>query len=103
MGVNKMTGKWKIEKDYNKYPKRKWCNMDYVADWIIKQGYKVKTSYDNLINNIIDNYNEDEWVKDKGYFEIPDTREGKERLMINVVDVTEFVKASGGIEKFDFE
>lgn len=27
-------GKWYMEKDYTIYPKEKWCDMDYVANWI---------------------------------------------------------------------
>lgn len=102
MGVNKSTGEWKLEKDYSKFPKKKWCDYDFVADWLMRQGYKPKTSYTELIDNIIDNYREDRTVEEKGYFAIEDKRKRPDNLMINIADVAEFVKASGGIEKFDF-
>lgn len=50
--VDQWTGKWYPEEDYSTYPKDKWCDYDYMADWIRKQGYEVKTDMENLIGNI---------------------------------------------------
>ena len=30
-------GRWTEEKDYNTYPKEKWCDYDYMAAWIREQ------------------------------------------------------------------
>mgnify|MGYP004474932491 CR=1 FL=1 len=49
-------GNWKEEKDYNTYPKEKWCDYDYMAAWIREQGYKPKTSMENLITMILLHY-----------------------------------------------
>ena len=39
-GVNMVDwfGRWTEEKDYSQYPKEKWCDYDYMAAWIRKQG-----------------------------------------------------------------
>lgn len=49
-------GNWMEEKDYNTYPKEKWCDYDYMAAWIREQGYKPKTSMENLITIILLQY-----------------------------------------------
>ena len=50
--VDQWTGKWTEEKDYNTYPKEKWCDYDYMAAWIREQKYEPKTSMENLITMI---------------------------------------------------
>ena len=100
--VNKKTGEWRAEKDYSKYPKRKWCNMDYIANWIYEQEYRQKTSVENIVTNILVFYDNNEDVLERGYFALPDRRESPKNLMINVEDVVEFIAASGGIKEFDY-
>ena len=54
--VDQWTGEWTEEKDYSKYPKEKWCDCDYMAVWIREQGYKPKTSMNNLLASIFAHY-----------------------------------------------
>ena len=49
-------GRWTEEKDYSQYPKEKWCDYDYMAAWIRKQGYEPRTGMENLITNIFSFY-----------------------------------------------
>lgn len=37
-------GRWTEEKDYNTYPKEKWCDYDYMANEIRKCRYEIKTT-----------------------------------------------------------
>lgn len=96
-------GRWTEEKDYNTYPKEKWCDMDYMAAWIRTKGYNPKTSMENLITMIFGYYEDAEEVKEKGYFGVEDTRKYPDNLMVNIPDVEEYVKTSGGLSEFDFE
>lgn len=50
-------GRWTEEKDYSRYPKEKWCDYDYMAAWIRKQGYEPRTGMENLITNIFRSMN----------------------------------------------
>lgn len=63
--VDQWTGKWTEEKDYNIYPKEKWCDYDYMAAWIREQKYEPKTSMENLIEMILGYYFEDDDVKER--------------------------------------
>lgn len=45
-------GQWTEEKDYSIYPKEKWCDYDYMAYEIRKNGYEPKTTMENLITVI---------------------------------------------------
>lgn len=101
--VDQRTGEWTEEKDYSKYPKEKWCDYDYMAAWIREQKYEPKTSMKNLIEMIFGYYFEDDDVKERGYFAIKDERKYPDNLMIFVPDVAEYVFASGGLSKFDYE
>ena len=101
--VDQWTGKWTEEKDYNIYPKEKWCDYDYMAAWIREQKYEPKTSMENLIEMILGYYFEDDDVKERGYFAIKDERKYPDNHMIFVPDVAEYVFASGGLSKFDYE
>ena len=49
-------GNWTAEKNYDKYPKEKWCDCDYVAAWIKETGYEVTTDIENLTNMVIAYY-----------------------------------------------
>lgn len=96
--VNPWTGKWTEENDYSTYPKEKWCDYDYMADWIRKQGYEVKTDMESLIAKIFDAYSEEVdgfWVSkfdtENGNFDGTYTEA-----------VQAFVEASGGLSEFDY-
>lgn len=54
--VNQWTGEWTEEKDYSICPKEKWCDYDYMTAWIREQGYKPKTSMNNLLALIFVHY-----------------------------------------------
>ena len=96
-------GRWKEEKDYNTYPKEKWCDYDYMASWIRSKGYEPETSMENLITMIFEYYEDTDEVRERGYFGIQDTRKYPDNLMVNIPDVEEYVMASGGLSEFDFE
>ena len=101
--VNQWTGEWTEEKDYSKYPKKKWCDYDYMAAWIREQKYEPKTSMKNLIEMIFGYYFENDEVKERGYFAIKDERKYPDNLMVNITDIEDYVMLSGGFEMFDFE
>lgn len=99
--VDQTTGVWTAEEDYSKYPKQKWCNLDYVANWIKQKKYIPETSIENVSYKILGYYESEEFPN--GYFEIKDNLEYPGNLMINILDVAAYVEASGGIEEFDYE
>ncbi|MCM1178683.1 MAG: hypothetical protein NC347_00365 [Clostridium sp.] len=96
-------GQWEENKDYNTYPKEKWCDMDYMATWIRSKGYEIKTNMENLILIILAHYEDSEEYKENGFFAIMDTRKYPNNLMINIPDVESYVLANGGIKEFDYE
>ena len=95
-------GNWIEEKDYSVYPEEKWCDYDYMAVWIRSKGYEPKTSMQNLIDNVLDYYESMCKITEKRYFEVKDTREYPDNLMVNIPDVELYVESSSGLEYFDF-
>lgn len=93
-------GKWTAELDYNKYPKNKWCDLDYVAAWIKKLEYKPKTTIENLVEMIVATY--DSYLTDNETEFYSDITESENDVMISIVDVDCFVKEHGGLKEFDF-
>lgn len=91
-------GRWIEASDYNTYPKEKWCDYDVMAAWIREQGYKPKTSMDNLINMIFDHY-ESEIGSHVSEFDIESGNfDG------NYTDACkEYIEAVGGLEEFDYK
>lgn len=91
-------GQWIEETDYSKFPKEKWCDYDYMADWIRSSGYKPKTSMENLIDIIFYHYEQEiafhvsEFDTESGNFGGTYTEACQA-----------FVEASGGLEMFDYE
>lgn len=83
-------GRWTEEKDYNTYPKEKWCMYDYMADAIRKTEYEIKTTMENLITMI--------FLHVEGAVE-----DGTEIDTDNAYDIMEWVKESGGLQEFDYE
>jgi hypothetical protein len=81
-------GRWREEKDYSTYPETKWCAYDYMAVWIRGKGYEPKTSMENLIDMIFLHYDAECEEEMKDFY---------------VDDCIAFVRASGGIEMFDYE
>lgn len=102
--VDEWTGRWIPEKDYSQYPKEKWCDMDYMANWIFSTGYEVKTTLENLINHVLYWYEYGLQEHEDGcYYSIKDERDYPENDMVNPEDVAEFVRDMGGLEEFDYE
>lgn len=96
-------GNWMEEKDYSIYPKEKWCFMDYMAVWIRKQNYRIKTDMENLIDMMFEHHNSYTLETGTAFGDdsIPDSE-----LYFNIEawaeDVQCYVMMSGGIEEFDY-
>lgn len=89
-------GQWTPEDDYSKYPKEKWCDYDYMADWIRKQNYEVKTDLDNLISMIFAYYDCEVEDEDSEF----NTENGNYDTYVESAQA--FVEASGGLSEFDY-
>lgn len=103
-------GNWTKEKDYSKFPKEKWCDMDYIAAYLDEIVYVPKNiSYEELIENLIYTYQEDielhnlECGENLNYYAIKDTREYPDNLMINMPDFQAWLDDVGEISDFDYE
>lgn len=96
--VDQWTGRWTEEQDYSKYPEEKWCDYDYMAVWIRKQGYEPETSMENLITNIFAFYESEIENHVSDY----DTKNGNfDGTYTEAVQA--FVRDSGGLSEFDYE
>ena len=93
-------GKWKAEDDYNAFPKKKWCDLDYVADWIKGLNYEPKTNIENLVEMIFAHY--DGYLLDNEKEFYSDIKESENGLMISIEDVGCFVEEHGGLAEFDY-
>jgi len=85
-------GQWAEEKDYSTYPKGKWCDMDYVADYIRKQNYEPQNTIEHLISMVLAHFE-----YDTEYFP-----HYNDNSMINIDNLSEFVKENGGLKEFDY-
>ena len=95
--VDEFTGKWMVEADYSTYPKEKWCDYDYMSDWIRKCGYEPKTSMENLISMMFAHY-ECEIGMHVSEFDVESGN-----FKGTYIDACQaFVMASGGIGEFDY-
>ena len=90
-------GRWTEEKDYKSFPKNKWCDMDYVANYIREQNYIPKTTIKNLVVMVIDHFEGE--VEGNSMF-CPTYRKNG---MINLSKLVFFIEASGGLKEFDYE
>lgn len=98
-----MYGKWIEEKDYSVCPENKWCDMDYMANWIRSIGYEPKTSMENLILMVFAHY--ESCLEEEGrtfYTDITKSENG-DGWMVSIEDVSCYVKDNGGLEEFDYE
>lgn len=93
-------GKWTAEKDYNAYPKNKWCDYDYVANWIAELGYKSKTTIENLVEMILSYY--DGYLIDNNVEFYTEIKKSENDCMISIKDVGCFVEENGGLKEFDY-
>ena len=96
-----INNKWIMEEDYTMHPKKEWCDMDYVAMWILDTGYKPKTSMENLIHMIFAHYYD--YLEDNDVKFYTDMEWSENGLMISVIDVSCFVNENGGLSEFDYE
>lgn len=94
-------GKWHEEKDYNVYPKNKWCDYDYMANWIRSVGYEPKTSMENLIDMIFIYYDFELEDSDREFY--TDITESENDNMVSIEDINCYVEDSGGLSEFDYE
>ena len=94
--VNQWTGEWTEEKDYSKYPKEKWCDCDYMAVWIREQGYKPKTSMNNLLASIFAHYDCEIEDEDSSY-RIDNENFGSE------IEAIQAYVADTGLSEFDYD
>lgn len=90
-------GAWVVEDNYLVFPKEDWCDMDYVADYIIKQKYTPKTSMENLILNLISNFEIETEDSSSEFFPTYN-----DDLMINMEGIQNYAEASGGLKEFDY-
>lgn len=89
-------GNWTEEKDYNTYPKEKWCDYDYMAAWIREQGYEPKTDMENLITMILLYYECEIEDGESDY----DTENGK--FDGTYIEAVQTYVQDNGISNFDF-
>jgi hypothetical protein len=90
-------GRWTVEKDYSTFPKEKWCDLDYVANWIREHGYTPKIDLEELIEYMIYKFEEEiETTGDYG-------PAYGENIMIHMENFATYIDECGGIEEFDFE
>lgn len=95
-----MYGRWTEEKNYNIYPKEKWCDMDYIAVWIRSEEYKPKTSLEHLIDMILWGYTS-QLADDNTEF-YTDITKSENGNMISIIDLSCFVEDNGGLKEFDY-
>lgn len=93
-------GRWTEEKDYSVYPKNKWCDMDYMANWIRNVGYEPKTSMENLIEMVLAYYDIELEESNKEFY--TDITESENGLMVSVEDISCYVEDNGGLTEFDY-
>ncbi len=85
-------GRWTEETDYKAYPQSKWCDLDYVANYIREQNYQPTIDMEELAENIIWKF-----VAESDY-----SPHYGENLMINIPTLAAFVHDNGGIKEFDY-
>lgn len=95
-----INNKWIAEKDYNEYPKKEWCDCDYIAAWIKELKYEPKTTIENLVEMILSYY--DGYLYDNEVNFYTDIKWSENGLMVSVEDISCFVKDNGGLKEFDY-
>lgn len=93
-------GRWTEERDYNIYPKNKWCDMDYMANWIRNVGYEPKTSMGNLIEMVLAYYDLELEDSDREFY--TDITESENGLIVSIEDISCYVEENGGLIEFDY-
>lgn len=91
---------WIAEKDYKVYPKKEWCDCDYIASWINDLGYKPKTTIENLVEMIMSYYYGH--LQDEDVCFYTDIELSENGLMVSVEDISCFVNDNGGLKEFDY-
>lgn len=93
-------GNWKAEKNYKEFPENKWCDLDYIANWILESEYRPKTTIENLVEMILAHY--EAYLTNEGIKFYTDIVESENNPMISVIDVACYVEDSGGLREFDY-
>lgn len=88
-------GRWTPEPDYSTYPKEKWCDMDYVCNWLREESYMPTIDLEEFIDRLICEFT--------GHCYEADIKAYNKNYMINVSKLALFVEASGGLKEFDYE
>lgn len=96
-------GNWTEEKDYSTYPRRKWCDMDHMANWVREKGYVPKTSMERLCTNMYISYVD--YTKDKNdrCYAFCDPRPFPENVMLFMPDFCAYINDTGGFHEYDYE
>lgn len=81
-------------------PKSEKCDMDYIAEFVIKTGYQPQTTLENLCEMIVLHYESQLEFDGRSYFDI---EKNNNAPMINIDDVACYIEASGGMKEFDYE
>lgn len=89
-------GNWTYEKDT---PLEKRCDLDRIAQMIEGNGYKPKTTIENLTEMIALSYDGYLSDNDTDFYVLVDDPDS---LSINPDDVKCFVEANGGFDFFDY-
>lgn len=93
-------GNWTAEENYGVYPKKKWCDCDYVAAWIKESEYNPNTTIENLTEMILSYY--EAYLDDNETDFYTDIEESENGCMISIKDVSCFVEEHGGLREFDY-
>ena len=83
-------GRWKYVSDE---PKENWCDLDRIAHWIEDQGYKPKTSMENMVVVLTLHF--------ESHLETEDMEWPESEKLID--EVAQFVECSGVLEYFDYD
>lgn len=89
-------GKWIEEKDYSKYPIEKWCDYDYMAEYLHRIKYKTVTTMGHVIDMILDYIDELDNYDD--FYNL-----GKNEFMINPEMVIEEIGGIEAIKEYDYD
>ena len=81
-------GRWIVEENYDNYPEEKMCDNDYLAERLIADEYKPKTSIEHVVEMVWSFFDED--AEQYGY------------NRYSVDDCYEYVMESGGWQEFDY-
>lgn len=95
-------GNW-TEEDYNTYPKEKWCDIDYIANWVRQRQYNPVVSMERLCLNMYESYGQFLDNNAEPYYAAIDPRPYPDCLMIFMPDFVMYIQENGGFQEYDYE